>query len=464
MSTLIGLFIPILGLLIYFKKPHLLFIYWMVTWPLLCPIFCFLGGMNDVERTNDFLYKVSGNFAYLYVFIVLFLFGKRFRRVTAAQKLMLSLGLICCFFVIHPIITNFSAQRMYLNIKGAVYILLPMFVMMMDEKTRPRIRQMYKVAVFILFLQTVFVYLNFLGVRTYVAWYQSVLEYPEFANLSSGTFMGSARFSDFIATLFMFLCVDFFARREIPTWQFCIISALCAICLLTAGSRMPIALSVIVFCLTVFFYGKEYKMLLIIMLLIAYGGLAWLGNYKGGELTENDGVNRIVDGLTSFTQSKKYGDDDDSTVRLSEKLLEGYFYRAPLFGNGRVCLGENAYPIADKVSDTTDFNADAHLAFMLVEYGIVGVGLYFLLFFNIFKYFRQRLSKAIRKSVVVIFVFYVILSITEAGLWDLNLFPYVYMYFFAMIAEQIPIQNNRENKVANNETNRSIVNGTQPQG
>ena len=261
MGTLIGLLIPLVGLIIYLKKPHLLFIYWMLVWPLLSPVFCMIGGLSDAESTNEFLYKVSGNFAYLYIILFIVLYGKKYKKITSAKRLFVALGLLCVFFIIHPIITNFSAQRIYLNIKGAVYILLPMFVMMMDERTRPRLGDVYKVAFFILIVQGVFVYLNYVGIRTYIAWYESVMEYPEFANLASGTFMGSARFSDYIATLFMFFCIDFFARHEIRIWQFCIISIICAICLLTAGSRMAIALSAIVFSLTVFFYGKEYKIL-----------------------------------------------------------------------------------------------------------------------------------------------------------------------------------------------------------
>ena len=433
MGTILGLLIALIALAIYIWRPHILFIFWMVTIPLLCPLLCLLGGIYDADGTNDFLYRISGFFAYAFILIILFRYGKNKQKILRAKKLLSSLAILCAFFLFHNIITFFSLQSIYINIKGAVYILLPMFVMMIDERTRPKRIQLYYVALFILVVETIFVFLNYSGVRTYAGWYQAILEFPEGANLATGTYFGSPRLADSIATLFCFFCVDFFSKRKIPVWQFLLICVMCGVCLLGAGNRMPIAASVIVFCLSVFLYGKQYKALLIAVLLVGYGGLTWLGSYQGGELTDNDGINRVVEGLTSFTQAKKDKDEDHSTVRLSENLIDEYFMRAPVFGNGRASLGENAYPIADSVSDVTDFRADAHLAFMLVEYGIVGLGLYFLLFANVFKYLRRRVPDEGKKVSIIIMVFFTLLAITSGGIWDQNLFPYIYLYFFSMM-------------------------------
>ena len=308
-----------------------------------------------------------------------------------------------------------------------------MFVMIMDERTRPKHKQLYSVVLLILVVEVVFVFLNYMGLRAYIAWYQMVIEFPEGANLATGTFLGSPRLADYIATLFCFLCVDFFSRREIPGWHFLIICTICGICLLAAGNRMPLAVAVITFGLTVFLYGKQYKLLLIVLLILGYGGLSWLASYQGGDITENDGINRVVNGLTSFTQSKKDKDDDNSTVRLSEKLIEDYFWKAPVFGNGRACLGQGAYPITDNVSDVSDFKADARLAFMLVEFGVIGLLLYFLVYSNIFKFFLRKTLCVDKKKTIIIFSFFAIMSITAGGLWDQNIFPYTYLYFFALM-------------------------------
>lgn len=432
MGTVLGFLITILALCIYWVRPHLLFIFWMVTWPLLCPLFCLVGGLYDAESANNFLYTVSEYFAYAYLLIILLKIGKYGRNILKARKLLASFCVLSLYFLFHSCFTSFDAQGVYINIKNVIYLLLPMFVMLLDPRTRPKSKQLYLVTVFILIVETIFVFLNYSGIRAYIAWYQTVLEFPEGANLATGTFLGSPRLADYISTIFCFLSVDFFSRKEISRWQYIFIATLCSICLLTSGIRTPLAVSVIVVGLTIFLYGKQYKMLLIVLFLVGYGTLSWLGNFQGGDLTNNDGINRVVDGLTSFTQSKKDKDDDHSTIRLSEKLIEEYFFRAPIFGNGRASLGENAYPIADNVSGVSDFKADARLAFMLVEYGIVGLFLYFLLYFNVFRFFYRRTYEVDSKQCVIIFIYFVILSITGGGLWDQNLFPYTYLYFFSL--------------------------------
>ena len=429
MGTVLGFLITIIALGIYCLRPHFLFLFWMMTWPLLCPLFCLFGGLYDVESANSFLYIVPEFFSYAYLLIFLLQIGRKGKKILKAKRLLISFVVLSFFFLIHSCVTHFDAQSIYLNIKSIIYLLLPMFVMIMDEKTRPNPKQLYIVALFILIIETFFVFLNYSGIRAYIAWYQAVIEFPEGATLATGTFLGSPRLADYTATLFCFFSVDFFSRRKIPGWQYLFIVFLCVICMLASGIRTPLAVSVIVVGLTVFLYGKQYRLLLIVLLLVGYSGLSWLGTYQGGELTNNDGVNRVVEGLTSFTQSKKDKVDDRSTLRLSGKLLDEYFYRAPILGNGRASLGHGAYPIADHVSDVSDFKADARLAFMLVEYGLVGFFLYFLLYSNIFKYFSNRLIVKDKRRSIIIFTYFVILSLTGSGLWDQNLFPYTYLYF-----------------------------------
>lgn len=193
---------------------------------------------------------------------------------------------------------------------------------------------------------------------------------------------------------------------------------------------MPLAVSIIVLFVTAFLYGKKYKASLICFSIIGYFGLLFLSSYKGGDVSEYDGVNRIVAGLTSFTQAKKEKDEDHSTVRLSSKLLDSYFWQSPIIGNGRAVLGENAYTINDHVSDLELIKADAHLAYMLVEYGFIGVLIYFVFFTKIFKYLTK--FDINRKKAIIFLLFFTILSITEAGLWDANLFPYVFLYFMSI--------------------------------
>ena len=427
----LGLLLPIIGLLVYIFKPKMLFIYWILVNPILCPVLCLAGGIYDLDGTVDFLSTVPGYLSYLFIVIILLRFSKHQKSLYSLKKSLIILLILCFYFFFQSIITNFSLQYIYLNIKEAVFIILPLMVMIFDKRTIPDLKHVFVVVSFIAIVELLFVFLNSLGVRTYVAWYEHVLRTQEFENLATGTFFNGAGLADWICVLFLFVSVDFFSRRVIPFKYFLTFTVVSSICLLAAGSRMPIVLTAISFTLLIFLYAKKYKFLFVFILLIAFGTLNWLGSYQGGEISKNDGVNRIVEGLTSFTQNKKNKEDDGSTVRLSEKLIDEYFYRAPLFGNGRESLGDKAYSISDSLSEVTNLRADAHFAFMLVEFGIVGLLLYLLYFYNIFRDITRGKQYA-KKIVTVVFVSFTIFSITEGGLWDNSLFPYTYIYFLGL--------------------------------
>lgn len=435
MITFLGLLIPLVGLLIYFIKPNYLFIFWMMVYPLLCPIFCLLGGFNDLDSAQEFIYKVNGNIAYLYILLIFILFVKKNKRLSKAKGILQTLGLLCVFFIFHSALTYFSGISLYLNIKGALYLILPMLLLIMDERVRPKLKHLYVTAIIILLFQVVFVYLNFMGIRAYVAWYEYSMMFPEFMNLATGTFLQSNSMSDYVATIILFFTLEYWGRKELPGWQYAIIIILGGLCMLGAGSRMPIALTAIVFCAIVFVYGRKHLLLFITIAAISFGGLYWLGNYKGSELTKNEGVNRIIDGMTSFVQAKKTNSDDESTVRLSEQLIDEYFMQSPIIGNGRANVFENAYPLPGDLDTNLTFKSDARLAFMLVEYGVLGLSIYLMLYYNIFRYFRRRMPLSLRSAPYLAFFFFFVFSLTEGGLWDSTLFPYVYLYFFAIIRE-----------------------------
>lgn len=430
-----GYLLAFIGFIIYYTRPNWLFLYWMLAWPILSPILCLVGDLNDPDSANHFLYTQSQFFAYTYLWIIISNHKKLKHVIDSIKPILTLIFVLIFYFLFHSIVTNFSAQQIYLNIKEVIYILLPLLVLIIDKRTIPNAKPMFILVSIIMVIEVIFVYLNYLGINAYIAWYTSVLEFPEFANLATGTFYGSARFPDYCATIFTFLTVDFFSRRKIPFYQYLILSIFCFICLFTAGSRMPLALSIIILFTTVFIYGKEYKISMLCLLVIGYFGLLFLSSYKDGEISENDGVNRIVAGLTEFTQSKKNKDEDHSTIRLSSKLLDQYYWNSPIIGNGRSSLGENAYPIADHISDISNLRADALLAFMLVEYGTLGVLLYFIYFNSIFKYFARFDGN--RKKITIFLMFFTILSLTEGGLWDKNLFPYVYLYYMSINKYQL---------------------------
>ena len=104
---------------------------------------------------------------------------------------------------------------------------------------------------------------------------------------------------------------------------------------------MCFAIALMGLIVTVFFYQKKHRFLLAGMFIVGYLGLSFLANYKGGDISSNEGLNRIVEGLSSFTQSKKSGYDDESTMRLSQMVLEDYMSKTPIIGLGLSSQGDD---------------------------------------------------------------------------------------------------------------------------
>ena len=95
----------------------------------------------------------------------------------------------------------------------------------------------------------------------------------------------------------------------------------------------------------------------------------------------NAGINRQIEGLTTFAQSDK--DEDNSTIGLSLYLLNNYFHKAPLTGNHLSYKGELAYGNRGMCT-LTHFKADSRIAYQIVEFGIIGSFLYLCFFFLFF--------------------------------------------------------------------------------
>ena len=146
---------------------------------------------------------------------------------------------------------------------------------------------------------------------------------------------------------------------------------------------------------------------------------------------EEGGANRIASGLSSFSQSDK--DDDHSTVALSYYLLENYWGESPIFGNNLSQKGDLAYGNFGSCT-LSNFQADARLAYVMVENGFVGFCLYFFFFLTFFFMPLPQVKKANHVKLYVSFAYFVLLTITEPGLFDRNILPlfFIYVYTFLM--------------------------------
>lgn len=430
MGTLLQIAIAVIGLVVYYWRPRWLFLYWMITLPFLKPIVCLMAGVSDVEETSSLVH--GGYFLYLYIWVVLDSLLLRRRRVPQMRTVYVMMAVLVFYFLFHAFATGGGLSTAYYNIKSVLEIALPLIVFSINPKTQPDIKELYGLIWILFIVETLAVIMNIMGFRFYAATYQHMIFYNE--TMMTGTFPFSQLFGNYITTVFLFICIDFFSTKRISSWAFLILSIMALFCILSAGSRMCISLAMIGIFLSVFIYQRHHRFLLATLIIGGYFGLTAIANFKGGDISSNEGINRIVNGLATFSQSQRGEVEDNSTVSLSSKLLESYFFKSPLIGNGISAEGNDySLDIDSRTNDLRHMKADARLAFTLIDIGLIGLIIYLLYFHQIFKYMGLKMRPYYRKSLYVSFVFFLLFSITESGFWDAYAYPIVYIYYFALI-------------------------------
>ena len=432
MITILHLLVAALGLIIYYLRPRWLFLYWLIVLPFIKPILCFFTGINDMDEAHNMIF--GGYFMHLNLIVLFDSIIFRRNRVPSLRGLLVTMAILVFYLFFQAMATNGGLQYAYYNIKDVLIAVLPLLILVVNKDTRPDIKELYFLVWVIIILESVAVLLNLYGIRFYVATYQYLLVYRE--TMMTGTFLTSQLFGNFMTTLYLYICIDFFSRRKISFTAFAVLSVLSLFCILSSGSKMCFLLSYAALVMATLLYQRKHFLLLLTILLIGYMGVISLQSFNGRDISSNEGVNRMVNGLAEFVQRKQGGYDDNSTFGISEKLLDAYFWETPLFGNGLSSNGNDySYSINSGINEVNQLKADARLAFVIVDIGLFGLVFYLLFYLKVFKTIAGYLPKKIKKSLIIVFVYYLLFTITESGFWDAFAYPMVYIYYFAIIRE-----------------------------
>lgn len=433
MSTILLFLMIGVAFVIYLTKPHFLFLYWLLSIPIFAPFVALLGGVTDPDSTSELLWRISGFYTYLYMLILINEVVFRKRKLKGMNSIWASIIVLAIYFVFLRLATCFSSQALYLDIKSLLCTVLPMIIMSINSQTRPKENQLFYIVVFLFVIELLCVCLNVKGIYVYVASYYNLLYDYDQEGLFSGSFYRANGLGDYFCVIYLFIAIDYFTRKRMSMLQFILFTIASFVLLVCAGSRATMALFFIVLIFCIFIFCKKQRMTVLLSILAVGLLLIFLSRVDTSYIDTDSGSGRIISGLASFTQSKKNKEENTTTTRLSEKLVDEYFYKSPILGNGRSPLGENAYSIADKVDSLSNMKSDARLAYMLVEFGLLGCILYFMYYLSIFKFFRKQYPHPKGKNVyIIIFVFFMLFTYTEPGFFDGDLFPMVYVYLFSV--------------------------------
>lgn len=432
--TIPQLILFITAFTLYLVKPSWLMLLWLISEPLLGPFIVLFSGVTDFEEQQMLVWGLWGvyNRLFLLILIVEFIRGHKLQR--KITYLFPSILCIFTYFIFHNIVTFFSPNTIIREWLYIIYAIVPLLVFLMNKKIWPSLKAVFIVVIIVCTIQLLFIPLNMSGIYAYSGRYIEILNSTIESGMVPGTFTRSNMMADYLAVVYFLITLDYFSRKSISFIQYIIVSTIIIIPLLLAGSKLPIIVTFvnIILCIVCFERNKLPVVFVSMAALIAV--FVFLRNNSNEEVSSNEGMNRIVNGIGGFSSSKtRTSAIDESTLVLSSQLLEKYFWSSPLIGHGNAYdEDENAYPIpAD--SDLSGLNADATLAFYLVEFGIMGLFLFLFFQYSVIKFSAFPLPSKYRKTVVIlVFIFFLLFAVTERGLFNRGNFLFLFTYFFGL--------------------------------
>lgn len=419
------------GLVVYIKKPKNLFIYWLVSKPLVLPVYFFFfpakSGLGVSGGFFDLYFSLYTPISYLFFIIIILELKRNYKLNHAVIKLLFPTVLLSVFFVVQSVIKHFDVRAIINNINIVTFTVAPLFLLMISKRVRPEVHTLLKSIYFVVGVQIIFCFFNILGYSVY----GNMNDTGSFErNFISGTFARYNHMTNYLTTIYLLISLWFFTKKvNIDKHRYYTLSGVFFLMMIVSGSRASLVLFIFIFVLCKALFSK-YKFILISISLVV-GGLfySYLKSQSTVSISEADsgsGIERNLGGLATFVQSSY--DDDDSTVALSFYLLLNEF-NSPYLGNCYAYMGEVGYDRGDFANQQV-FVADARFAYMLVEYGIIGFSLFIFLYYSIIRCLYDHDNSKMRIPYLIAFLYFLLNTITEGGFFDLGLFPMVYLYSF----------------------------------
>lgn len=425
------------ALVLYFVKPSWLMLLWLISEPLLAPIIVLFSGVFDFVDQQKIVWGLWGLYNKLFLLIIIIEIVFRGAKLSFFNIKYMKHPVIILFVFLffHGIVTHFSFLAITKSYLFVFYTLPPLLVLSLNRNTWPSLNQIFYVTIAIFVIELAWIPLNMQGIFAYSGRYQEILSGSSDSLLIVGSFTRSNMLADYIAIVYFFLTIDYFSRKSISLIVFVVVSVMVFTLLMHAGSRMPMVVTIINIILCVIVFERKHFAIILIGVFVV-SGFVGVSSITGSS-EQNDmsdaGLDRIVSGLTDFAKSKGKKGQDVSTVSLSTELIGKYFYTSPLWGHGNAYNDDDkAYKLSVAI-DLSDLKSDATLAFYMVEYGLIGTLLLLYFYWSVIKSTAFYVPLSQRKQIVcLIFLFFVLFSVTERGIFNRNNFTFIYLYMFGL--------------------------------
>lgn len=420
MKILISILLLLLGLLIYKFKKSLLFIYILAIPVIVIPILIVTFSISSYEESNDLYFYTDRIIGYMCIIILLLEW--KFNLWT--KKVLIPIIAISIYFIFHNSFAKFDFFIIRENIYNILFTAFPAMILFVNDKFHPKKKELILFINFIISIECIFCILNTFGIYVYPQ--SKYINFSE--HLISGTFPRYNHLTNYLTTIYLFVAIEYFSEKYINKKSFYILTFIIGTIVTFSGSRFSLLIFFTTLGMSYYIFSKKNKLIIIITIVsLVICGLLYLKKGETATISEADqatGLERNILGLSTLVQTDI--EESGSTLAMSLYLLTQEFNN-PLFGNSYGHLRENAYIFSNWATQET-FYADARIAYIIVEFGIVGLLLYIWVYYTIFKCIIQYTKIQYTKKILIC-VFYLLLgSITEGMLFTNVLTTMIYLY------------------------------------
>lgn len=448
-------FIIVVGIAIYIIKPKWIMIYWLITIPVLFPIINLSLFILDREVFQSMISATHISLRNLFLLLIIIELTKKKFRFPLMGDIYIAIGIVAIYMLFHNVLHHPDHIDVWAKTSEVISLVLPLMLMTIRKDLCPDYRTLCKTIGLILILQMVGIAIDYSGNHVYPTFYIPYVNVHENGvvvddsvreGVNMGTFPSASLMADYLSTIYLFVALEYFSGHSFKWKMFVALTMSIGIMILFSGVRAAMLLFVFAFFISNLIYLKRHFILFTVVLSIAFSFLIWLISFDvryARSYSENEGINRQIEGLASFVQSKNSKEEDKSTFRLTPYLLENYFMDGFFLGNGREHKGEFAYGNSGSVTLELFFS-DARLAYIAVEFGILGLLVYFFFFNSIFNFLKKGVPLKDKKKLTICFIFLGLMTIVDVGLFSRFIFPLVYLYRMGVLTntasvERIPI-------------------------
>lgn len=435
MTSLVLYFLLITGVAFYFVRPKMFFLYWLGIQPYILPISFILFEDSMMPIKENYLPNLYFLYPYLFGNLILLLFCVSYVKGSSEKKslriIIKPLALLLIFFTIQNFMVGFRPGSLYANMITIFEGIAPFLLLFIDKSVRPsRISFIHFIYVFVC-VQLLFSLLNLVDIRIY----NDVTGIFD-DNLIQGTFTRYNHMTNYLSIFFFILSYEYYICKRVKAKMFYFMALLIGLLITLSGSRMTFVLFAFIlyffFCVS---HGKKVAFL-VSLGAVSLFSMFVLGNdaFLGQKADEGTGLERNMIGVIDLANSDDLS--EGSTLVLSAYLLTDKF-SSPIIGNGKAYRrGDNFYGHPTDTWNEDVFKTDARLAFMLVEYGFVGLSLFFLLYASVFKgcsFFSEEKQLSLYWGA---FLFFVLFSLTDNGFWDHVMLSVLFIFVFSVKNEK----------------------------